>query len=174
MARHDRMRGTARRAASLIALAGALALGGCYDDGYNGYGYAGSGAYDGGYGYAGYYDGWPGYGWYDGFYYPGSGIFAYDRRGGRHHWSGPGGRGWHGAGGGHWASNGSPQHHWNGRGGGSGRTNGAATPPSAPPPLHRKIPAPSTAISAASTATGLSPPIPPAPSPTNISISRNR
>lgn len=107
MARHEMLRGAIRRVSPLMVLAGALALGGCYDDGYDGYGYAGGGYYGGDYGYAGFYDGWPGYGWYDGFYYPGSGYFVYDRRGGRHHWNGPDGRGWHGrSGGGHWSGHG--------------------------------------------------------------------
>lgn len=66
------------------ALAGLLALGGCsaYDDGY---GYGGVSL---GYG-SGYYDPWyyGRYGWYDGFYYPGSGYFIYDRHGQRHRWN---------------------------------------------------------------------------------------
>nr|WP_277979422.1 hypothetical protein [Sphingomonas phyllosphaerae] len=41
--------------------------GGYYDDPYGGYGY-------GGYGYAPSY-----YGWNDGFYYPGTGVYVYDR-----------------------------------------------------------------------------------------------
>ena len=86
-----------RRAAPFFALAGALALGGCYDDGY-GYGgvYAGGGYYSG---YNDFYDGsygggYPPYGWNDGFYYPGSGIYIYDRGGRRHEWHGD--RGGHG------------------------------------------------------------------------------
>ncbi|WP_267434994.1 hypothetical protein [Sphingomonas sp. GM_Shp_1] len=69
--------------AALMA-AGLLALGGCAD----GYGYSGvsvgSGfgggygpgyyGYGGGYGYAPSY-----YGWYNDFYYPGTGIYVYDR-----------------------------------------------------------------------------------------------
>jgi hypothetical protein len=104
-----------RRAAPFLALAGALALGGCYEDGY-GYGggaYAGGGYYgdgyaDGyygdGYGYYGdgYYGGYPPFGWYNGFYYPGSGLFIYDRSGHRHDWHGGGAGGWHGGQGGGW------------------------------------------------------------------------
>ena len=67
--------------AALMA-AGLLALGGCTD----GYGYSGvsvgagygggyaPGYYGGGYGYAPSY-----YGWYNNFYYPGTGIYVYDR-----------------------------------------------------------------------------------------------
>jgi len=84
---------------SLIA-AGALTLGGCaygdlgyglgygdpyYGYGYNNYGpYGGYGAYPGyygGFGYGGPYMGYGGYspfGWYDNYYYPGSGIYVYD------------------------------------------------------------------------------------------------
>ena len=80
---------------SLLA-AGALALGGCAYD-YYGYGYGpysglslgvgygggyygGYGGYGGGYygGYGGYYSSWSPFGWYDDFYYPGSGIYVYD------------------------------------------------------------------------------------------------
>src|SRR5690348_2956195 len=68
----------------LLGIAGALTLAGCYDDGYYGVG-AGYGYY--GDGYYGDYADWygPGYGWYDGFYYPGSGFFVFDREGRRHH-----------------------------------------------------------------------------------------
>ncbi|MET4895574.1 hypothetical protein RN629_00200 [Sphingomonadaceae bacterium jetA1] len=66
-------------------LAGVLALGGCTD----GYGYSGVsvGAGSGGYG-PGYYGGGPYggydyapsyYGWYNDFYYPGTGVYVYDR-----------------------------------------------------------------------------------------------
>lgn len=65
-------------------LAGLLTLGGCsaYDDGY---GYGGVSL---GYG-SGYHDPWyyDRYGWYDGFYYPGSGYYVYDRYGKRHRWN---------------------------------------------------------------------------------------
>ena len=121
MARTDRLRRIIRRTAPLIALVGALALGGCYDDGYDGYGaYGGGGYYGSDYGYAGFYDGWPGYGWYDGFYYPGSGYYVYDRHGGRRHWNGPGGRGWQGQ---HGAWNGN-HGNWNGGQGWAGRRGG--------------------------------------------------
>ena len=71
---------------SLLA-AGALALGGCADYyGGLGYGYGDYyGGYGGYYGYpyygGGYYGaGWgmPYYGWYDDYYYPGTGIYVYD------------------------------------------------------------------------------------------------
>lgn len=80
---------TGHKFLAAMGLAGALALGGCaYDDGY-GYGgvsvgtgyYAGGGYYDDyGYGPGGYG------GWYNGFYYPGSGYYIYDRGGTRHRW----------------------------------------------------------------------------------------
>lgn len=79
---------------SLVA-AGALALGGCaYGD--MGYGFGYDGGYYGDYGYggpyvgigysSGYYSPWyggygygmPYYGWYDNFYYPGTGLYVYD------------------------------------------------------------------------------------------------
>jgi len=82
-----------------LALAAAALAGGCstYDDygyggvsvGYgDGYGYDG-GYYDDGY-YDGHYDPWwnsygsyyrqrPYWGWYNGFYYPGTGFYIYDR-----------------------------------------------------------------------------------------------
>jgi hypothetical protein len=82
---------------SLIA-AGALTLGGCaYGDfGYGGLGVgvgygdpyygAGYGPY-GGYGaYPGYYGGL-GYGWYDNYYYPGTGVYVYDSYRRPHMWS---------------------------------------------------------------------------------------
>ncbi|HAF42675.1 MAG TPA: peptidase [Sphingobium sp.] len=85
------MTGTAKRFLAVMGLAGALALGGCaYDDGYGyggvsvGSGYYGGGYYDPYYS-PGYYPG--GYGWYDGFYYPGNGYYVYDRGGRRHRWN---------------------------------------------------------------------------------------
>lgn len=77
-----------------LGAAGMAMLGGCTDGyGYSGLGVGyGAGYYDGfgpaGYGYDGFYDGLgfggpgfvPGYaGWYNNFYYPGSGAFVYDR-----------------------------------------------------------------------------------------------
>lgn len=67
-----------------VGLAGALALGGCaYDDGY-GYGgmSVGSGYYGSGYYGPSYYSGW-----YNDYYYPGSGYYVYDRGGKRHRWN---------------------------------------------------------------------------------------
>lgn len=61
-------------------LAATLALGACST--YDGYGYSGVSV---GYGsYGGYAS--PYYGWYDGFYYPGTGYYVYDRYGSRHRW----------------------------------------------------------------------------------------
>ncbi|HVX30083.1 MAG TPA: hypothetical protein VHA53_06345, partial [Nitrolancea sp.] len=65
------------RAIAAIALAGAaIGLGGCVSDGYyGGVGYAG-GYYDSPYGYyggPGYYGDGYGYGWYDDYWYPGTG-----------------------------------------------------------------------------------------------------
>ena len=80
-----------------IAFAGLLALAGCYGDGYYG-GYGGA-AYGGGYPSSGVYDGYaggfgyPSYGWNGGYYYPGAGIYLYDRGGRRHRWNGRGGDG---------------------------------------------------------------------------------
>ena len=99
---------------ALLAAASAVSLSGCayglYDDGfgYGGYGpYGGSsvsigvgygGGY-GGYGYGGYgygypYGGYGGYygsydpfGWYGDYYYPGTGIYVYDRHRNRHTWT---------------------------------------------------------------------------------------
>lgn len=71
-------------------------LGGCTDGyGYSGVnvGYGSGGYYDPGYGYAGYGGGYgagfaPSYfGWYDNFYYPGTGIYVYDQNRRRHRWN---------------------------------------------------------------------------------------
>jgi hypothetical protein len=88
----------------VLAAAAAVGLGGCVYDGYGSsvgvsVGYGGYGGY--GYGnrycdpywddcYYGSrrglrYDPW--YGWYDGFYYPGTGFYVFDRWGGRRQWS---------------------------------------------------------------------------------------
>lgn len=90
-----------------LALAAAFSLSACsYDDGY-GYGglnigYGSAGYYDPyyGYGYGGYAPYW---GWYDNYYYPGTGLFIYDRFGGRHRWSDRHRRHWEGR-----------RHHWRG------------------------------------------------------------
>jgi hypothetical protein len=110
---------------ALLALLGGLALGtaGCTDR----YGYGGVsmgyGGYADGYGYGGPYDGYgygygyaPGYfGWSGDYYYPGSGIYVYDRYRRPHRWNdsqraywqgrrgnAPGGENWHGFGGNQW------------------------------------------------------------------------
>ena len=57
---------------------------------YGGYGYGNYGGYGsyGGYGgYGGYYGGYDPFGWYGDFYYPGTGIYVYDRTRNRHVWS---------------------------------------------------------------------------------------
>jgi len=60
------------------ALVGATAIGGCTD---RGYGYSGVSV--------GYNAGWgdPYWGWYDDYYYPGTGIYVYDRNRHRHAWN---------------------------------------------------------------------------------------
>jgi hypothetical protein len=63
--------------AAVLAAAAALGLSACST--YDGYGYGG-GYYRGGYALS---DGGPFYGWYDDYYYPGSGHYIYDRRGHR-------------------------------------------------------------------------------------------
>jgi hypothetical protein len=103
----------------LLGVAGALALAGCVDDGYYGgvgggygYGYYGEGYYG-----DGYYDGYgPGYGWYDGYYYPGGGVFVYDRDGHRHDWRDRDRDHWQHHGDGNWIGN---HGNWNGNGGGN-------------------------------------------------------
>ena len=55
-------------------------------------GLAGCSSYDSGYGYSrvslGYGSAYrPYYGWYDGYYYPGTGYYIYDRSGSRYRWS---------------------------------------------------------------------------------------
>jgi hypothetical protein len=98
-----------------LALTGGILLSGCaydmYGDpyGYGGYGNYGYGNYGYGYPYSGYggyggygaYSGYGGYGysydpfgWYGDFYYPGAGIYVYDRSRTRHVWSGDQQRYW--------------------------------------------------------------------------------
>lgn len=79
---------------AVLALVAALGLGACsgYDRGY-GYGgvsvgYASSGHYGDYYG--------PSYGWYKGYYYPGSGFLVYDRGGKSYRWNGAQQRYWEG------------------------------------------------------------------------------
>ena len=99
----------ASRLATGLLLAAGLSLGACYSDDY-GYGYGGvalsygSLAYYPGYQYPysypypaypypGYFGGWghyrayPYWGWHDGYYYPGSGVYVYDRWRRPHHWN---------------------------------------------------------------------------------------
>jgi hypothetical protein len=73
-----------------LALAAALGLAACSssDYGRHGYGYTRVGV---GVGYAS-----PYYGWYDGFYYPGTGYYVYDRHGSRHRWRDNDRRHWEG------------------------------------------------------------------------------
>lgn len=76
-----------RPAAFILAAAASLGLAGCADY-YDrpGYGYSSVSI---GYGsaYGSPYYSRPYYGWYDNFYYPGVGIYVYDRRGYRHPWT---------------------------------------------------------------------------------------
>jgi hypothetical protein len=70
-----------RIASALLALAASAGLAGCaYGPGYGGVSV--------GYGAGGYYDDYaPYYGWYDDYYYPGTGYYIYDRGGHRHKWN---------------------------------------------------------------------------------------
>jgi len=83
----------------ILSGAGALALGGCaYDGAYYG-GSVGAAyidaAYDPGVCWDYGWNGWngssgpamPGCGWYDGYFYPGSGFYVYDRDHHRHRWT---------------------------------------------------------------------------------------
>ncbi len=82
-----------------ILLAGTVALGGCAYGGYGPYGGMSVGVgYDSGYGYGGYggggypygtYGGYgdPYYGWYDNYYYPGTGYYVYDSYRRPHRWN---------------------------------------------------------------------------------------
>lgn len=95
----------------ILASAAALGLAGCNDGyGYGGASYGwGTGYYDGYYG-NGYY-GSPYYGWYDGWYYPGSGYYVYDRGGARRNWNDGQRRYWEGRRG---TWNGDSRPNWNG------------------------------------------------------------
>lgn len=94
----------ARFKLAALALVGGVSLAGCaydmYGDPYgNGYGYApyggvsvgvgygGYGGYGYGYPYYGYGYGYDPFGWYGDYYYPGTGIYVYDRHHNRHQWS---------------------------------------------------------------------------------------
>ena len=63
---------------SAIIASAALAVSGCASDRYGRHGYVGASI-----GYAS-----PYYGWYDNYYYPGTGFYVYERSGARHRWSG--------------------------------------------------------------------------------------
>ncbi|MGX7894914.1 peptidase [Tsuneonella sp. HG222] len=85
-----------------LLLAATAALGAC--SAYDSYGYGGT-VVSVGYGNGGYYpyssrydryDPYGYYGWYDGFYYPGTGYYIYDRGGTRHRWSDQHRRYWEG------------------------------------------------------------------------------
>lgn len=71
------------RLTAVLLAAAALGLGGCST--YDGYGRYSAG-YGSGYYGSSYYGG-PHYGWYDGFYYPGTGYYVFDRAGQRHRWN---------------------------------------------------------------------------------------
>ncbi|MEA3065825.1 MAG: hypothetical protein QOJ27_2277, partial [Sphingomonadales bacterium] len=97
------------RLRTAVLLAAGLGLSACAYD--RGYGYGGlSVGYGGycdpyyddcysGYGYGGYSDPW--YGWYGDYYYPGIGIYVFDRYGRRHRWNDDHRRYWEGRRG-HW------------------------------------------------------------------------
>jgi hypothetical protein len=106
--------------AGILAVAGALALGGCT---YGDYGYGGVSVGVGSGGYYGYDDpyyggyGYPSYGWYDGYYYPGYGYHVYDRAGSRRAWRDSDRRHWEGrreASRGGWDRNRDGDGRWNG------------------------------------------------------------
>ena len=106
-------------AAPALALA-ALTVGGCAYDGYYGGGVGyGGGYYDNaGYGYGGYGYGPSsygyGYGWFDDYWYPGSGVFIYDRAGRRHDWRDSDRAHWEGGQGGRAGRGGPPPRGWSG------------------------------------------------------------
>ena len=97
---------SARLRSILVLAAAGLGLSACSY--YGGYGYGGlSVGYGAGYcdpyyydcyrgygGYGGYYDPW--YGWYGDYYYPGIGIYVFDRSGRRHRWNDDHRRYWEG------------------------------------------------------------------------------
>ena len=56
-----------------------VSIGVGYGGGYGGYGY--------GYPYGGYYGGYDPFGWYGDYYYPGTGVYVYDRYRNRHVWN---------------------------------------------------------------------------------------
>ena len=65
-----------------------VSIGVGYGGGYGGYGYGYPYGGHGGYGgYGGYYGGYDPFGWYGDYYYPGTGIYVYDRQRNRHTWS---------------------------------------------------------------------------------------
>jgi hypothetical protein len=86
--------------AAALVLAAAAGLSGCTSYGYGPYGYGGASiGYSSGY-YDPYYSrypyrysssrygyGYPYYGWYNSFYYPGTGIYVYDRYRRPHRWT---------------------------------------------------------------------------------------
>jgi hypothetical protein len=77
-----------------ILAAGTLALGGCA---YGDYGYGGGyGGYYGDYGYGAPYAAYSPYGWYGDYYYPGAGLYVFDRDRHRHMWNGDQQRYWSG------------------------------------------------------------------------------
>jgi hypothetical protein len=77
-----------RIGAAFLAAAAALGLAGCVTDDY---GYGGVSL-----GYNGGYYGDPYWGWYDNYYYPGTGYYIYDRGGTRHAWNDSQRRYWEG------------------------------------------------------------------------------
>src|SRR6185436_6630068 len=96
---------SARLRSLLLVLAAGAGLSACAYD--RGYGYGGLSVGYGGYcdpyyydcysgygGYGGYYDPW--YGWYGDYYYPGIGIYVFDRWGRRHRWNDDPRRYWEG------------------------------------------------------------------------------
>lgn len=96
------------RALRGMALAATAFLGLSACSTYDGYGYGGA-SYGASLGYASS----PYYGWYDDFYYPGTGYYVYDRVGRRHAWNDGQRHYWQGR-----RGQGRPRSNWNGYRGG--------------------------------------------------------
>jgi hypothetical protein len=72
-----------------LVVGASIALAGCST--YGDYGHRGYSGVS-----IGYSSARPYYGWYDGYYYPGTGYYVYDRKGSRHRWRDADRRHWEG------------------------------------------------------------------------------